>query len=202
MERRSRRKGRRKYEKKSVGPGQFVLRSNAFIRRATQFFKRHWVVVRSVLIFVGCILLFMFIYSRTAGEEQLLGLRSFIASATGSILNLFSSDIQVVGTSISSPDFSMEIISACTGLVAMAIFTSAVLAYPCRLGKKAEGIALGIVGLFIFNLVRMISLFLLGSYFPDLFNTAHYIVGQSLIILLAIGLWLFWLEKRVHVTSR
>jgi len=175
---------------------------SALFRRATLYTKRHWVVIRSVLIFAGCILLFMFIYSRTAGEEQLLGLRAFIASVTGAILSVFSSNIQVVGTNVSSPDFSMGIITACTGLVAMAIFTSAVLAYPSSIGKKAEGIVLGIVGLFIFNLIRMVGLFMVGSYLPGFFNIAHYIVGQSLIILLAIGLWLFWLEKRVHVTSR
>lgn len=179
-----------------------MLWPNALIKRATLYVRRHWLVVRSVLIFTACILLFLFIYSRTAGEEQLLGLRSFIASATGSILGLFYSNIQVVGTNISSPDFSMVIITACTGLVAMAIFTAAVLAYPSSIGKKAEGIAIGMVGLFIFNLVRMVGLFVVGSYLPGLFNTAHYLVGQSLMILLAIGLWLFWMEKRVHATSR
>ena len=166
------------------------------------YIKHHWVVVRSLLIFAGCILLFMVIYSRTAGAEQLLVLRTFIASATGSILSPFFSNIRVEGTSVSSPDFAMGIITACTGLVAMAIFTAAVLAFPSSVGKKAEGIAIGIAGLFIFNLLRMVGLFIVGSYLPGLFNTAHYIVGQSLMILLAIGLWLFWLEKRVHVVSR
>jgi len=179
-----------------------MLRSNALIGRATTYIRRHWLVVRSVFIFTACILLFLFIYSRTAGDEQLLGFRAFIASATGSILSLFYSNIQVVGTSISSPDFSMGIITACTGLVAMAIFTAAVLAYPSSIGKKAEGIAIGMVGLFIFNLIRMVGLFVVGSHLPGLFNTAHYVVGQSLMILLAIGLWLFWMEKRVNVTSR
>ena len=176
--------------------------SNALMRRTVTYFRRHWLVVRSVFIFTACILLFLFIYSRTAGEEQLLGLRSFIASAAGAILSLFYSNIQVVGTNISSSDFSMGIITACTGLVAMAIFTAAVLAYPSSIARKAEGIVIGIVGLFIFNLIRMVGLFVVGSHLPGLFNTAHYIVGQSLMILLAIGLWLFWLEKRVHVTSR
>ncbi len=202
MGKRSQRKGRGKYEKKSVGPEQFVLRFNALFRRATLFTRRHWLVIRSILIFAGCILLFMFIYSRTAGEEQLLGLRAFIASATGSILGLFSSNVDVIGTIISSPDFSMGIITACTGLIAMAIFISAILAYPSSIARKAEGIALGIAGLFIFNLVRMVGLFIVGSYLPGFFDTAHYIVGQSLMILGAIGLWLFWLEKRVHVVSR
>jgi len=201
MGRQSRRKGRAKHEKKSVGPGR-LLWSNALIGRAMTYVRSHWLVVRSILIFAACILLFLFLYSRTAGEEQLLGLRSFIATATGSILGLFYSNIQVAGTNISSPDFSMGIITACTGLVAMAIFAAAVLAYPSSIAKKAEGIVIGIVGLFIFNLIRMVGLFVVGSHLPNLFNTAHYIVGQSLMILLAVGLWLLWLEKRVNVTSR
>ena len=68
--------------------------------------------------------------------------------------------------------------------------------------QKGEGIALGILVLYALNLVRTVSLFLVGTYFPGLFDTAHYIVWQSLMILLAIGLWLFWVEKLVYVTPR
>ena len=201
MRRRSQRKDRGRYEK-GVGPRQFLPRFNTLVKHPVMYIKLHWLVLRSLFIFAGCILLFIFLFSRTAGGEQLLGLRTFIATATGSILGLFSSNIEVIDTIISSPDFSMRIIAACTGSIAMAIFISAVLAYPSSISKKAEGIALGIVGLSFFNLVRMVGLFLVGSYLPGLFDTAHYIVGQSLMILLAIGLWLFWLEKRVHVVSR
>jgi len=202
MVKRSQRKGRRERVRKSVGPGRFISWSSALFRRPALYTKRHWVAVRSVLIFAGCILLFMFIYSRTAGGEQLLGFRTLIANATGATLSLIYSNVQVIGTNVSSPDFSMGIITACTGLVAMVIFTAAVLAYPCSLGKKTEGIVLGAVGIFIFNLLRMVGLFMVGSHLPGLFNSAHYIVGQSLMILLAIGLWLLWLEKRVHIASR
>ncbi len=202
MGKKSRRKSRRQGVSKNIGPGQSVSRSNALINRILLYLRRHWAVVKSVLIFIGCILLFMLIYSRIADGEQLASFRAFIAGATGAILKLLSFNIQVIGTMVSSPEFSMGIIAACTGIVSMAIFTSAVVAYPCRFSRKVEGIVLGIASLFVFNLIRMVGLFIVGSYLPDFFNSAHYIIGQSLMILLALGLWLFWLEKRAHVTSR
>jgi len=77
-----------------------------------------------------------------------------------------------------------------------------VLAYPCTMSEKGIGIALGIVVLFVLNLVRTVSLFLVGTYLPSVFDTVHYVVWQSLMILLAIGVWLFWMEKMIRVAPR
>ena len=166
------------------------------------YIKRHRVSVRSALIFGGCIIVFMFVYSRVVDGALLEPYNAFTASATGFLLGLLGINIQVVGTVVSSPDFSMMIIDICTGIVPMGILISAVLAYPSTVRQKGEGIALGILVLFVLNFIRMVSLFLIGTYLPGAFDTAHYIVWQSLMILLAIGIWLFWMEKRVHVPQR
>ena len=93
----------------------------------------------------------------------------------------------------------MSIIAECTGIVAMGIIAAAVVAYPAAITRKIEGVIWGIAGIFIVNLIRMVALFTVGSYLPGMFDTAHYIVGQSLMTLLAVGLWLLWLEKRANV---
>jgi len=170
--------------------------------KVVKYLRERWVVVKGSLIFAGGILIFLFIYPKLTGGELFLALRSHIASATGFFLDLTGVNAQVTGAMVTSPDFSMSIIAACTGIVPTAIVISAVLAYPSTIRQKIEGIALGIVCIYAFNLVRMVSLFLVGSTFPNFFESAHYIVGQSIMILLAIGLWLFWVEKRVHVTIR
>ena len=175
---------------------------SARMKQVGSFLRRNRVSVRGGLIFAGCILLFMFVYSRLMDAELLKPYCAFTASATGFFLSLLGMKIQVVSTMISSMDFSMGIIDICTGIVPMAILTSAVLAYPCTMREKAEGIALGIAVLFVLNLVRTVSLFLVGTYLPSVFDTVHYVVWQSLMILLAIGLWLLWMEKRVHVAPR
>lgn len=201
MGKRSKNKYARKHEKRGAGSEHSRFWFSTPLHTIASYLRKHWVPIKSILIFTACILVFMLVYSQTAGEEQMLGLRGFIASITGGIAGLFNDSVNVSGTSVSSPRFSMEIITACTGLIAMGIFTAAVLAYPCRLIRKVEGIAIGVFGLFLVNTARMVSLFFIGYYLPDFFDNAHYIVGQSLMILITIGLWLVWLEKRVNVVK-
>ena len=43
------------------------------------------------------------------------------------------------GNLVSSPEFSMSIVSGRIGIIAMAIFVSAVLAYPCGTKQKVTG---------------------------------------------------------------
>jgi exosortase/archaeosortase family protein len=64
------------------------------------------------------------------------------------------------------------------------------------------GIAIGIVALFALNLVRTVSLFYIGAHFPDFLDTAHVLIWQSVMILAAIALWLFWVEKLARVPAR
>jgi len=163
--------------------------------------RRHRAAVKGGLIFAGGILAFMLIYSRIAETEALAGFLTFNARATGAILNLFGASAQVDGALISSPDYSMRIVTECTGLVPMAIVVCAVLAYPCTAKQKAIGAALGIVALFVLNLVRTVSLFFIGGHFSSsFFNTAHFLIWQPVMIVVAIVLWLFWVEKLVRVT--
>lgn len=123
---------------------------------------------------------------------------AFIANATGFILNTLSFDTQVIGTSVASTQFNMTIAEACTGLIPIALVVSAIIAYPSSLLEKGKGIILGTLGLSVINLGRMVGLFIVGTYLPNFFNMAHYVVGQSLMILLAIALWLFWEERGVN----
>jgi archaeosortase B (VPXXXP-CTERM-specific) len=163
--------------------------------------RRHRTAVKAGLIFGGSILVFMLIYSRMVQTEALTGFLTFNARATGAILNLFGASAQVDGTLISSPDYSMRIVTECTGLVPMAIVVCAVLAYPGTAKQKAIGAALGIVGMFVLNLVRTVSLFFIGGHFSaSFFDTAHFLIWQPVMIVAAIVLWLFWVEKLVRVT--
>jgi archaeosortase B (VPXXXP-CTERM-specific) len=163
--------------------------------------RRHRTAVKAGLIFGGSILVFMLIYSRMMQTEALAGFLTFTARATGAILNLFGASAQVDGTLISSPHYSMSIVTECTGLIPMAIVVCAVLAYPSTAKQKAIGAALGLVALFVLNLVRTVSLFFIGGHFSSsFFNTAHFLIWQPVMIVVAIALWLFWVEKLVRVT--
>jgi exosortase/archaeosortase family protein len=162
--------------------------------------RRHQRVVRAGLIFGGGVLAFMLIYARMVDTGALTGFLTFTARATGGILNLFGASVQVDGTLVSSADYSINIVTECTGLVPMAIVVCAVLAYPATWKQKGIGAALGIVAVFVLNLVRTSSLFFIGSHFSSsFFNTAHFLIWQPVMIVAAIVLWLFWVEKLVRV---
>ena len=79
----------------------------------------------------------------------------------------------------------------------MMIFTAAVIYFPSSLKEKLLGLIIGLAGIFVINQIRLVSLFYIGAYAPGIFETAHLLVWQSLMILLAIGLWLIWAYKYV-----
>jgi exosortase/archaeosortase family protein len=96
----------------------------------------------------------------------------------------------------------MGIVTGCTALIPTAIFIAAVLAYPCRIRDKVLGILFGIVAISAVNLVRTVTLFFIGTSFPGFFETAHFLIWQSLVIVISIGLWLLWAQKFVRVPAK
>ena len=195
-------KGRGTPRKRELRGRSYVARLGAALERIRLLLRRNWAVVKGCLIFGGCILAFMLIRSWLLDNEALTPFFDFTAAATGFFLNIFGASVEVDGSLISSPDFSMGIVFGCTGIVAMAIFASAVLAYPCTAKQKAIGIGLGIAALFVLNLVRTVSLFFIGSHFSSsFFDTAHMLIWQPVMIAVAIVLWLLWVEKLARVPA-
>lgn len=160
--------------------------------------RRHSLILRSSTIFIACLALSIFVYSKFIDENN-NALIDLTARATGSILNFLGGNgVQVNGSLVSSSAFSMRIVNLCTGFVPAIIFVSAVLAYPCKLEQKIIGVIVGVAAIFSLNLIRMVSLFYFGIFIPGFFDTAHMLIWQSLMILLSIILWLFWAEKLAH----
>ena len=163
--------------------------------------RRNWIAVRSGGVFALCMLVFLFSYPLIDSSWVLEGVKVFTAKATALFLNLFGFGVSTEETLISSSKFQMGIVTGCTGLIPIAIFVSAVLAYPCRIKDKVWGVLFGIVTISAVNLVRTVSLFFIGSSFPGFFNAAHFLIWQSLVIVISIALWLLWVQKLVRVPA-
>lgn len=120
------------------------------------------------------------------------------ARLSGAALRLFGQQITVTGVLILSPMFSVRIVRGCDAVEPIALFVCAVLAFPLPLVTKLPGIIAGILILAILNLVRIVSLFLIGVYVPSLFGIMHVDVWQGVFIVLALMLWLLWLLWANH----
>ncbi|MCU0232454.1 MAG: exosortase H [Thermoanaerobaculales bacterium] len=119
---------------------------------------------------------------------------AFVARLSGSALRLLGEQATVVGCVVSSPRFAVTIFNGCNGLITSLIFISGVLAFPARWSAKVIGVVGGLLAIQVINLVRVVSLFYIGIYFPALFNDAHIVVWQSVVILAGVALWIAWAE--------
>lgn len=153
-------------------------------------------IARLYLVFGGFLLVFVILFQVDAVQEKVVvPFTSLVAGASMILMNIFGAGAVVNNCVLSTSAFSVNIVDGCNGIYATAILISGVLAYPARWPHKLWGIGLGILAVFMLNLVRVISLFYLGRYYPGIFEEAHVYVWQPIIILWAIFVWDFWARQ-------
>jgi exosortase H (IPTLxxWG-CTERM-specific) len=175
---------RRKGPSSGSGPGSSVAEKSRLFNPATMFCLRFLILL---LVFAGL--------SATPQADRLLHrpLSSLFARLAAPVLSAFgpaSADENI----LVFKSFPASVEEACDGVLPTLIFVAAVLAFPSRPKQKVSGILLGIVVIFSINLVRLITLMLVGSYWPEVFERVHIYVWQALVIALSMGLWIFWVE--------
>jgi exosortase H (IPTLxxWG-CTERM-specific) len=118
----------------------------------------------------------------------------FSARMASTVCNWFGQRTTVSEWTISSARFSTEIALGCDAAEPAVLFVAAVLAFPAPLRRKIPGIVVGAAILAVVNLVRIVSLFLVGVYFFKAFEWMHVEVWQAIFILLAVVLWALWIQ--------
>lgn len=117
-------------------------------------------------------------------------------------LRLLGNTSSVEGTIVRSQIFSLEIIFECTAILPIVLFVAAVAATPSRTKAKLLAFLWGLPLIVLFNLIRLVSLVYIGHLMPEAFETVHLFVWQPLMILFALALWLWWIERlRLHLSS-
>ena len=112
----------------------------------------------------------------------------------GKVLNIFQQGTTITKNVISSPYFSIAVNRGCDAIEASAIFVAALLAFPAKWKQKLKGLIKGLLILSVINLVRIVSLFFIGRYYPDFFEFVHVDIWQIIFIILALVLWLDWVK--------
>lgn len=120
---------------------------------------------------------------------------ALIARVSGAVLRLLGESATVSGCVVSSPRFAVTIFNGCNGLITSLIFISGVLAFPARWQAKVIGVVGGLAAIQLLNLVRIVSLFYIGIFFPALFNDAHIFIWQSVVILAGVAMWIAWAHR-------
>jgi exosortase/archaeosortase family protein len=154
-----------------------------------------WRALMPASILVGSLLLSLGIYFGGLGTTVVDQVAAWTATWTSVGLNVIGFSTTVNGTILASDSFAVNVVAECTAVGPLVLFMGAILAYPSPMKSKGIGLLLGLVVLTGVNVIRIMSLFWIGANYPEYLDVAHLLVWQSIIILLAIVLWLFWVDR-------
>ncbi len=162
-------------------------------------FKSQWKQKKPVILFIlgFAVLMVLFyllwfsdFYTRQI-QPHIVHLNAVISNA---VLRLFGFNTVVSGSTVESDLFSVNILKGCDAVEAIALLSAALLSFPAKWSQKLVGFLAGAAILFVLNLVRIISLFITGVYAPSIFELMHVEVWQFIFILVAVGIWIFWIR--------
>ena len=157
---------------------------------------------RSSLVWmIGFLLLIGFFYwldqNSFFQEAVVERLARWTARGTVFILTLLGLDVTLSGTTVSAPDLRLEIAKSCSGSFVFLMYMAAVIPFPVPWKSRLKGLLMGLLTLLAVNLLRTSLIVLVVSRFPGALWTFHIIVGQALVIVAMMGVFLWW-AKNAH----
>lgn len=170
----------RRSNEESSCPDQKALSSKAGLRR---FLVR----------FVAYALLFEVVYFAWFSESEAFGeLMTVNASVAAALLRTLGFGVASEQNDLFSETFRVQVLRGCDGLEPLALFLIAVVASPTGVRAKVAPVLIGTAGLLIINILRIASLFLIGSYYSTAFSFAHLVFWPLALVLLAFLGWARW----------
>lgn len=148
--------------------------------------------IKFLLIFISLSIAFFSIFY--AIEDSLKFLNIWTAESTAFLSNLFGMNAEVNGGDIILKNFTFQIIPECTGIFAIMIYFSCILAYPAKWKEKAMGMVIGFPSILAMNLARMTFLVYIGNSHQDIFEYVHSYLWQGTFIIFVILIWFIWIE--------
>jgi exosortase/archaeosortase family protein len=104
---------------------------------------------------------------------------------------------RVAQDTIKSEMYALEIKRGCDATEPVCLLLAAVIAFSAPLGRKLVGIVAGTLLLLGLNQLRVVALFFVGRYYPGLYHTLHLTVFPAVFVILAMILWVGWVEWTV-----
>jgi exosortase/archaeosortase family protein len=156
------------------------------------WFKSKLPVLIFVAKFGALMLVFYTISALPFSERTLYSYLKANAWFSNFILNICGQATHVSDVTIRSPAFAIAIRKGCDAVDPTALLCAAILAFPGLFFRKLIGMAAGIVILQLLNVVRIVTLYFIGSHFPAFFPSAHLEIWPALFILVAILCFVGW----------
>lgn len=148
-----------------------------------------------LLFFLFLVLGWAIVAAPPVNDHVIVPYTNWITSISGMILEGIGQEVRVEGTMILAPGFGVNIANGCNGVEAMLLVIAAIGAFPAGPMSRISGILAGGILLQLLNFVRIVTLFLLGRYYENVFQLFHTAVWQVLIVLAGVAIFLVWSYK-------
>nr|WP_321403853.1 hypothetical protein [uncultured Desulfobacter sp.] len=120
----------------------------------------------------------------------------------GLLLNLAGIVPRITNDMISYGGFTVKVVGECSAVFISILPLAFFIAYPSRVLWKIAGIFAGLSLLFIFNLFRIVFVFMVGLAYPKLFPWVHLYLGQVGMIFLVVWICMIWLQYSEKKSER
>ena len=102
------------------------------------------------------------------------------------------------GNLVTLDGFAVSIIIECVGLLEMLIYSACVLAFPAPIRARLIGVVAGCAAIFVFNLLRIVTLLVVGRHWGDYFDFFHVYFWQATLIAMIVSVLYGWIKLFVH----
>jgi len=118
-----------------------------------------------------------------------------LTAVSGAILRGIGQPVTTSGTIIRGGAFAVDIKNGCNAVEAVAFLAAAILAFEAPIALRVIGAIAGSLILELLNVIRIITLYLLGRYHRDWFDMFHLAVWQSVMFGVAVLIFLVWTSR-------
>jgi exosortase H (IPTLxxWG-CTERM-specific) len=118
------------------------------------------------------------------------------ASARGAslMLGLFGIKTEVEGVVVRGANYVIAVRRGCDPVEPIVLFAAGVVAFRAPWKRKWVGLTAGAAILFCLNLVRLCTLFMLGTWRSPLLDSFHLDWWPAFYLVFALALWVLWLR--------
>ena len=145
--------------------------------------------------FAALIVFYLVIVWNPVNDRVIVPFTLLIVRATAVGLRAIHEPIAIAGSVISTSHFALDVRNGCNAVEAMLLLASAMIAFPATMRSRLTGLLVASVAVQILNLIRVGSLVWLGEHHREAFEIVHVAVWQTLLIVAALAMFLFWSLK-------
>ncbi len=114
------------------------------------------------------------------------------AAATGILTAPLGSIYTMSRATVTLDGFSIQVISQCLALEPLLLLGSFMCAYPATWKRRLAGLCAATSIVCMANIARLTAILALGAAWPALFEYLHLYLGQTLMIVVVVAIFVFW----------